>query len=554
MTKKEQQKLQARITAIEQRVNKQHIRNLATYQAEVTKIFETVAKEAARLGVSLDVPTDRILSFDDTPAAKRRVNKLLKTMRTNMEAIVINGIEAEWALANGKNDAMVEKVAAAGLTAAADSTKYFNNHAAALEAFKDRKTSGMNLSKRVWNLTQQYKSELEMALDCGIRDGLSAQEMSRQIKQYLKYPDKLFRRVRDEHGVLQLSKAAAAFHPGRGVYRSSHKNALRLAGTETNIAYRTADHERIQDLDFVVGIRVVLSNNHTSKGPKGLPIPLTDICDELSAPMGSTATKGRGCYPKDFKFTGWHPNCRCHTETILLSGAEFEALIKARREGKKYNTTDAKGYVAEPPAAFQTWVKDNADRITAAAKAGTMPYFVKDNAVGYFLSDEMKSVRPAVFEILSRDKMYIDVAFDSESYALKAVHVEHNFDKKKGWYEKEAMDAGYGNGHSVVLEKENHSVMYQRNVEGLWDGKAFEIAAAESGSSNNIRNALKHCASKPNAKIAVIVFPNSNFSREMFNQGYAKYCGLRGTTQYRKFDRIYCINSESNICITLKPK
>ena len=198
-------------------------------------------------------------------------------MRTKLETIVINGIEAEWALANGKNDAMVEKVAAAGLTAAADSADYFNNHEAALKAFKDRKTSGMNLSKRVWNLTQQYKTELEMGLDLGIRDGLSAQEMSRQMKQYLKYPDKLFRRVRDKHGVLQLSKAAAAFHPGRGVYRSSHKNALRMTGTETNMAYRTADHERIQDLDFVVGIRVVLSTNQSPKGPTGLPIQLTDI-------------------------------------------------------------------------------------------------------------------------------------------------------------------------------------------------------------------------------------------------------------------------------------
>lgn len=197
--------------------------------------------------------------------------------------------------------------------------------------------------------------------------------------EYLKYPDKLFKRVRDEHGVLRLSKAAAAFHPGRGVYRSSHKNALRMTGTETNIAYRTADHERIQDLDFVVGIRVVLSNNHTTKGPKGLPIPLTDICDELSAPMGSTATKGRGCYPKGFKFTGWHPNCRCHTETILLSAAELDALVKARREGKSYNTTDAKGYVAEPPDEFNKWVENNATRVMAARAKEKEPYFLRDN-------------------------------------------------------------------------------------------------------------------------------------------------------------------------------
>ncbi len=384
MTKKEQRKLQARITAIEQRVNKQHIRNIAAYQVEVTKIFETVANEAARLGVSLDVPTDKMLALDDFPAAKRRVNKLLKTMRTRLETIVINGIEAEWALANGKNDALIEQMATAGLTKG-DTGAYFNNHAAALKAFKARKTAGMNLSRRVWNLTQQYKSELEMALDCGIRDGLSAQEMARQLKQYLNYPDKLFRRVRDRHGALRLSKAAAAFHPGRGVYRSSHKNALRLAGTETNIAYRTADHERVQALDFVLGIKIVLSNNHTIRNSKGQRVPLTDICDELA-----------GNYPKGFKFTGWHPNCRCHTETILLSGADFEDFIRAKREGRAYDITKAKGYVAEPPAAFKAWVKGNAGRIAAAAKAGTTPYFIKDNqkAVDALLSQKA-AAKPA---------------------------------------------------------------------------------------------------------------------------------------------------------------
>lgn len=97
-------------------------------------------------------------------------------------------------------------------------------------------------------------------------------------------------------------------------------------------------------------------------------MPLTDICDELA-----------GNYPKGFKFTGWHPNCRCHTETILLDGADFEDFIKAKREGRAYDITKARGYVAEPPAAFKAWVKGNAGRIAAAAKAGTTPYFIRDN-------------------------------------------------------------------------------------------------------------------------------------------------------------------------------
>lgn len=97
-------------------------------------------------------------------------------------------------------------------------------------------------------------------------------------------------------------------------------------------------------------------------------MPLTDICDELA-----------GNYPRGFKFTGWHPNCRCHTETILLNGADFEDFIKAKREGRAYDITKARGYVAEPPVAFKAWVKGNAGCIAAAAKAGTTPYFIKDN-------------------------------------------------------------------------------------------------------------------------------------------------------------------------------
>ena len=111
----------------------------------------------------------------------------------------------------------------------------------------------MNLSERVWNLTEQFKEELEMGLDLGLRDGISAVEMSRTLRAYLRNPDALFRRVRDEHGVLHLSERAKAYHPGRGVYRSAYKNARRLTSTEVNITYRTADHLRMQELDFVVG-------------------------------------------------------------------------------------------------------------------------------------------------------------------------------------------------------------------------------------------------------------------------------------------------------------
>ena len=58
---------------------------------------------------------------------------------------------------------------------------------------------------------------------------------------------------------------------------------------------------RWQQMDFVVGQEIHLSGNHTCKGKDGKPHKFEDMCDKLA-----------GKYPKDFKFTSWHPHCRCY--------------------------------------------------------------------------------------------------------------------------------------------------------------------------------------------------------------------------------------------------
>lgn len=88
-----------------------------------------------------------------------------------------------------------------------------------------------------------------------------------------------------------------AYHPGRGVYRSSARNAQRLARTEINMAYRKAEQERWKSFDFVVGYEVKTTQNGRH---------VEDICDCLA-----------GKYRKDFKFLGWHPMCMCYSIPIL---------------------------------------------------------------------------------------------------------------------------------------------------------------------------------------------------------------------------------------------
>lgn len=107
-------------------------------------------------------------------------------------------------------------------------------------------------------------------------------------------------------------------------------------------------------------------------------------------------------------------------------------------------------------------------------------------------------------ESLINSGQYKDIAFDQRTGGFKATHIEHNFDPIKGWYETVVQNAGFRHGHEVILEKEDHTILNKRNIEGTWNGMYFEIAAAENGTPNNIKNALKHCAKKIKTEIAVI--------------------------------------------------
>ena len=351
------------------RMNKyeaRHIRNVEAYKREVQKIFDEATKEALRMGIRFDADTGKPFSFDDYPATKRKFEALMAKMHQRLIAVVRGGVDAEYELAQDSAGAQIRSVfpALSAIQISEQLRRLANINAKA--AFEQRRKRGLGLSDKVWQYTGQYKQELEMALDIGIGEGKSAQALSREVRRYLKQPNMLFRKVRDKHGVLHLSKRAKAYHPGRGVYRSSVKNALRMVATETNIAYRSADYLNTKASPWIVGIRIVLSNNHTCKDSQGVAQPFTDICDKLA-----------GRYPKDFKFTGWHPNCRCHIEYIHKTDAEVERDTRRMLRGEKpIEAHESKNYVGELPKSFKDWYDSNKERIS---RSKTTPYFIEDN-------------------------------------------------------------------------------------------------------------------------------------------------------------------------------
>ena len=338
--------------------DKKHKENLAKRARKVQQLYDAAIKRIAQAAAPslFDADPKKEFHFEDFPALKKEMEALMQDLGSSLQANIEDGDQESWTLSNTKNDAMVDSIIGKKHLPKKVVQAWKHPHLEALNAFIARKEAGMNLSRRVWNLTQQFKSEMELALELGMGEGKSAAALSRDIRKYLVEPNKLFRRVRDKSGALRLSKAAAAYHPGQGVYRSSYKNAIRMTATENNIAYRTADHNRWQALPFVIGIEIHISNNH----------PTEDICDLFDGKR----------FPKDFKFTGWHPWCRCYAVSVLASQEEMDAYTTAIMNGEDVSHWKFTGQVEKMPKEFNKWMKDNQARIENAT---SMPYFIKDN-------------------------------------------------------------------------------------------------------------------------------------------------------------------------------
>lgn len=352
------------------------------YAAEVRAIYLEAMGEIINLVKGTELEDGKPFSFAEYGYSEE-VTPILRNMYSRTYQVIRGGVQKEWLQSNEHNDELVKSVFGEHSIEDHHFARYFLRNKEAMDAFFARKTGeeGLNLSQKVWKYNGMFKEELENALDLAIGEGTPANRLATKIKGYLQEPDKFYRRFRvkigeDENGnpiygriwkrriwdkesesYKWVNDDPKKYHPGQGVYRSSYRNAQRLARTETNIAYREADFTRWQQLDFVVGVEIKLSNNH----------PVWDICDDL-----------KGVYPKGFKWVGWHPNCRCYMVPVLAKEEELDQMLD-----KILNGEDPGSVVTDSPKdlpdQFQTWVKDNEERYAKAEAKGTLPYFIKDN-------------------------------------------------------------------------------------------------------------------------------------------------------------------------------
>ncbi len=327
------------------------------YARNVSRYYTAAVEALLDLAATADMKPDEVFHFSDHRRMSVKATNILRGLYSAVYQEIRRGVRAEWEYANLSADAMITSLFGKGVMEDNHFARWFARNQEAMDSFFSRKDAhgGLNLSQKVWKYTGQLKEEMELALSASLGQGDSASTVSRHVRQYLREPDRLFRRVRDAQGNLKLSKRAAAYHPGRGEYRSSYKNAMRLTRTETNMAYRAADCDRWSRIPFVVGMEVKRSNH-----PFGC-----EVCEAL-----------KGKYPKDFVFTGWHPQCRCYIVPVLASEEERMAYHRAILNGEDVSDFHFKGEITEPHEGFQKWMKENQERIE---NAKSLPYWIKGN-------------------------------------------------------------------------------------------------------------------------------------------------------------------------------
>ena len=385
------------------------------YAEKVRQQFALTVNEILALNKSMPTLDEGVMfSFDDqSMKVQKQVEELLRQLHSVATMAIKKGITLEWEQANIECDKLVQSCFGKKVLSSPEFAAWTQRNENARDAFIARSDNGLNLSDRVWQSVRQLRDEMEVAMTVAIGEGDSAASMSRKVREYLNEPDLMFRRFRykdAETGEWKrkwkkrikdettgkykwIDYNRDDYKTGAGVYKSSAKNAMRVARTETNIAYRRADNERWQQMDFVLGQRIQLSHNHPKK----------DICDKL-----------QGDYPAEFVFDGWHPQCFCFATPILMDEEEMAKVTEAFLRGEKYTPKGKK--ITSYPQNFKDWVTEHSEQIAASRDRGTEPYFIRNNAQAI---DEIINPKPKELSILEKAKLRHDARTPEQEEAIR---------------------------------------------------------------------------------------------------------------------------------------
>lgn len=450
----------------------------AAYNRRLGMLYSGYVKKLLALGYSEDVlESDALFNFDNIPVLKARLNEIFNDYFQNSMLCYKSGITSGVSLAySHDNDALGQFSV---LTDKALETAR-KTAAATFIANRLNAKNGLNLAQSVWNYCQQTKSEFEMAMSNVIADGLekgtSAEEVGRRIRQYLNNPDMMYRRY---HTVKVLKNGQKKDivtwrrkriingrvrfveepleHVGQGVYRSARKNALRVARTEINAAYHKARNGRWANEPFVIGQHIHISPQHD-------PDEDADICDELE-----------GYYPKDFDWDGWHPQCMCTSDPVMISGEERKQFYKRMLNGENMSGYVSPNSIKDVPDQYKRYIEANGDKIVDAFKRGKLAWHLANNKSYWLKYLDAAQRKQMGVKTISRREAIQEIA-KARHAKRDAAKIQQNWKKRRMTIYTERMN---NNLKGIQLEGALLDRYYEV-VKALASPKTWDVANVDS--------------------------------------------------------------------------
>jgi hypothetical protein len=176
-------------------------------------------------------------------------------------------------------------------------SSWYKIHTTAMDHLLKYRPSGQTLSGAVWDVARGAENVVRRRITQGVLLGDSASNVAKDIQAYLNEPNRLYRRVRGPDGVLRLSRAAQAYHPGAGVYRSSYKNAMRVVRTEMARAYREGQIRYGMAKPWIAGVIWRIGGANPC-----------EVCIDLDGTF----------FPLDEVPSVPHPHCQCYMQNHIV--------------------------------------------------------------------------------------------------------------------------------------------------------------------------------------------------------------------------------------------
>jgi len=335
---------------------------------------------------------------------KAQLNNIISEAKVQIYAQILADTKKEWGNSNKAQDNLID-TSIRRYVGDEQADSFYQDNEDELKRFQERSDDGTTVYNRVDNHTKKYKSCLEAAISMALLTGatLGASYLLSRIKHYLSNFKELHDGYTKQYGEKNNLQDCKYY-------------IKRLMRSEANMAYRRAELLRWNQMPFIIGYKICLSPGHKE----------ADICDEL-----------KGNYPKNFIWTGWHPNDRCFCVPILQSA---EGLKKGEEAIE----------ITDMPEQFRAYIASNHDKIISSAQKGKLAYFLRDNEslwIDQFSKEERTSslanisrtytfadrAKAKISEVKfkSYDEDWTKAVFDSKTGGYNVYHKGHKFSKNK---------------------------------------------------------------------------------------------------------------------------